>query len=136
MLINANKLSELHFLLNSNSYDLLFFTETWFNANLTDSVILNGSNYDIIRHDRPYGIGGGCCVFIKEIVVNYIRVQIPDKFSDLDIICFDLHGSEIKYRFINFFARLIMMKILEIKRNYPLNVLKNFLMMWMHLLFW
>ena len=97
----CNILSELHLILNSGSHDLLFFNEIWFHEGLSDSVILNETDYSIQRHDRTYGFGGGTCIFIKNKFVDYLRVDIPEKYSYLDIVCIDLIGLETNYRFIN-----------------------------------
>ena len=60
-------------------------------------MILNGTGYSIQRHEFDVGT----CVFIKNKFVDYLRVDVPEKYSGLDIVCIDLIGLETNYRFIN-----------------------------------
>ena len=107
-MINArsicSELNELHFLLDSNSAAIYLFTETWFNDNIPDALILDGRNFTLFRKDRLNGIrGGGVCALIDNSLVRCVQCSIPDKFSDLEIICFDLLGMETRYRFIVYY---------------------------------
>ena len=45
----CNKLSNLHLLLHSYDFDIIFITESWLNGDLSDSLLLSGSSYYILR---------------------------------------------------------------------------------------
>ena len=58
-------------------YDTVCVCETWLNANITDGLLLNNADYNIIRHDRDNNVrGGGVCIFVNKFL-NFIKVAIP-----------------------------------------------------------
>lgn len=100
-----NKLPELYSLLDGSlygfSYDLVFVCETWLNPNTSDGLILSGSNYNIIRHDRHINSrGGGICAFIKK-AHNYVHIPLPQEFSHLEMLCTDIICNNFKHRYIS-----------------------------------
>ena len=109
LLFNArslnNKLSEFQLLLNTSAYKLVFVTETWFQDDVTDSMISNGDRYHIIRCDRSGRRGGGVCALVCKDI-KYSRVSLTDVQRQLliqsccDLICFDVIWLNFKYRFI------------------------------------
>lgn len=102
MLFNArslcNKLSELSELLLSDYYDFVFVTETWLNPTFTDASLCFGTNYSVFRSDRN-GIGGGVCIF-KKIGIATVEIDLPEKFSALELIALDVFLCKCKYRLI------------------------------------
>ena len=100
----SNKLSDLNFLLESLEYDVICVTETWGTSLIPDSLFLNGSFYSIVRCDRPGRYGGGVCIFIKSSLKFKSVTILP--IPNIDIVCIDLLGFDIKYRFINCYVPL------------------------------
>ena len=100
-----NKLSEFQLLLNTSAYKLVFVTETWFQDDITDSMISNGDRYHIIRCDRSGRRGGGVCALVCNDI-KYSTVSLSDTQKQLliqsccDLICFDVIWLNFKYRFI------------------------------------
>ena len=85
-----NKLVHLHSLLDSNTFDLIFVTETWLDPISPDSLLLNASNYKIFRQDRS-SRGGGCAAFVK----NNIPVSriITISLNSSEILCLSLKNK-------------------------------------------
>ena len=83
----------------------MFVTETWFQDDVTDSMISNGDRYHIIRCDRSGRRGGEVCALVCEDI-KYSRVSLTDVQRQLliqsccDLICFDVIWLNFKYRFI------------------------------------
>jgi len=67
-LLNArsikNKMPELRHLLTYGNYDIICFVETWLNESITDSMLIEGVPYRLIRRDRG-SHAGGIAVFFK-----------------------------------------------------------------------
>ena len=83
-------------------YDMVFITESWLTNAIPDSLLLNGSKYNILRCDRKFSTGGGVCAFVKSSI--YIsQVSIPSEYSTVEIVAFDLLGFESKYRIITIY---------------------------------
>lgn len=100
-LINArsllNKLHELQYLLYSERFDCLMFTETWLSAEISNGLLDPENKYTLIRCDRGTGKGGGVCVFIrKHLRVSTVNLCAP---GTLELLCFDIHGSSRRCRF-------------------------------------
>ena len=100
-----NKLKELCQLLHDGSYDIVSVSETWFSPLDLDSIILDGSGYDVIRGDRrarkvngDTKPGGGVCFFIRSSI-KFKTVVSKSGFSDfIDFLCVDIIGFENNYR--------------------------------------
>ena len=83
-------------------YDMVFITESWLTNAVPDSLLLNGSKYNVLRFGRKFSTGGGVCAFIKSSI--YIsQVSIPSEYSTVEIVAFDLLGFEFKYRIITIY---------------------------------
>jgi len=54
--------------------------------------------YSVLRNDR-LSIGGDVCAFIK-YGIDFVSVDVPSAFSDLELLVFDVLGVHNKYRFI------------------------------------
>ena len=77
-----------------DNIDLFFITETWLDDNITNSMI-NIKNYEIVRSDRRFRVGGGVALFHK----NYIDIKEPPRpsisltYSNFEFICVDLKSN-------------------------------------------
>ena len=67
-------------------FSIVFVSETRLNSETSDGILLYNSDYNIIRHDRIGARAGGVCAFIKH---GYSYICIPQKFSHLEVLCFD-----------------------------------------------
>ena len=95
----CNKLSNLHLLLHSNDFDIIFFTESWLNGDLSDSLLLSGSSYYILRKDR-YDGSGGVLVFIQNSL-KVVNNELTTDFLQLECIILDVMFSyRSMYRFV------------------------------------
>ena len=83
----------------SAKFSIVFVSETWLNSETSDGLLLYNSDYNIIRHDRIGARAGGVCAFIKH-GYSYICISLPQKFSHLEVLCFDLLCNDFKHRFI------------------------------------
>ena len=83
-----NKINALNILLSSANYDIICITETWLGGKVIDSLLLNNSQYTLIRCDRDSRRGGGVCFFIA----NHISYKIVSKSSihNVDLVCVDI----------------------------------------------
>jgi len=101
-LVNArsvcNKLNELNHLLVTNVIDILFITETWLNDSYKSSLLVDPTCYSVLRKDRPTD-GGGVCAIIKS-GIDFLAIEIPKEFENLELLAFDVLGVHTKYRFI------------------------------------
>ena len=75
----SNKKREIELLVAAESYDLLFFTEIWYNVEQHDTseLFLGGFQCPLISPARR----GGACAFIRE-GLNFIPVEPPEKVSE------------------------------------------------------
>lgn len=101
-LINArslcNKLDDLHHFLVTNNPDVLLVTESWLTPEYLSTLLADPKCYSVLRNDRS-SLGGGVCAFIK-IGIDFVSVDVPSVFDDLELLVFDILGVHIKYRFI------------------------------------
>ena len=64
---NRERFAEVKDLALDKNYDILSFSETWFNTSVVNaSVHLEG--YNIFRLDRTRKIGGGVCAYVRSIL--------------------------------------------------------------------
>lgn len=86
-LINMNKRHILSDFINSNGFDFICLTETWFSNDINNSEIYL-DNFNIIRKDRNMREHGGVCIAIrKEIYFTRINLKTPH----YDVICIKLN---------------------------------------------
>jgi len=101
-LINArslcNKRVELHHFMVTDSPDVLLVTESWLTPEYSSTLLADPKCYSLLRNDRS-SLGGGVCVFIKS-GIDFVSVDVPSAFNDLELLVFDILGVHIKYRFI------------------------------------
>lgn len=78
----------------AGDYDVIAVTETWLNASISDSEILN-QNYQIYRRDGCEKTGGGVLLIIRS---NIISSKRQDLETNMEMICVDLsmiHTSKL-----------------------------------------
>ena len=82
-----NKTNELHALLETYCYDLVFIVETWLTPN-TQIAIICPRGYSIIRRDRQSKRGGGVLVLYR----SHLPVLEVRNFEDdsIEYLCVDL----------------------------------------------
>ena len=80
-------------------YDILIMCETWLNLSIQSSILLNNSDYSILRADRENRVGGGVCIFYRNFLKASL-VPINHKINDIELLCIDLLGSPVKYRLV------------------------------------
>jgi len=90
----------LHYLLSSESPDIVCVSETWFNCEITDSCVLSNYPYNINRSDRIHFPGGGVCILNKRDSVNVVAVSVPQHVDCFDIRAVDTVGGATPVRFI------------------------------------
>lgn len=95
----CNKLQTLNLLLKTETYDIIFVTESWFTDKFSDSEILNGSNYNLFRCDRVGKIGGGVALLIKQ-PLKVKEIVFSENFQTSEILAIDLSLPHQKFRFI------------------------------------
>ena len=94
----VNKLTLLHnFLVNNDSIDLIFITESWLTVAILDYMIFPNS-YCIVRNDRAVGSGGGVILLYKS---NLQVVQFKPVIANecFEYICVDVHTGKSIIRF-------------------------------------
>ena len=83
-----NKMSEIRFLLQETSFDILGLTETHLNNKIEeDQISVDG--YKMVRKDRISGSWGGCVMYYKKCLNVIERDDICSK-SDLEQVWIDL----------------------------------------------
>ena len=101
-LINArslcNKLVDLRHLLVSNALDVLLVTESWLTPEYPSSLLADPKYFSVLRNDR-LSLGGGVCAFIK-YGIDFVSIDVPPAYNNLELLVFDILGVHIKYRFI------------------------------------
>ena len=85
---------------SSGQFYLFLITESWLTDQYTDSIITSNSNFIVYRKDRSDGVGGGALTIIDNIACTSSAVAIPEKFSKIEILCFDIFCSAMRYRII------------------------------------
>jgi len=97
----VNKIHELHFILYSQNYYIIFITETWLTSEITDGLLDPEKKYLIIRKDRQ-SRGGGVCVFIS---CNFcvLPIVFNESFYSVEIVGFDILFKSFKMRFLLFY---------------------------------
>ena len=81
-----NKLTDLKTLLETDTYDIVFISETWLTNNDLDSIIVDSTNYCVLRNDRLTHAGGVAAIF---------KSKFSDKVTVHDINIHDLCGFEL-----------------------------------------
>ena len=98
----VNKLCELHHILYSCNYDIVFITESWLHADISMGLLDPESAYCVLRKDRAdthIGVrGGGVCVFVNRNLI-ITEVTISEIYNVLELVCFDLLYANNRLRF-------------------------------------
>ena len=80
-------------------FNIVFVCETWLKGKTSDDLFLYNSDYNIICYERADARASGVCAFVKH-VYSCIRVSLPQEFSHLEALCFNMLCNEFKNRFI------------------------------------
>jgi len=94
----ANKISELHELLYSSSYDIYFVTETWLHKGICTDLLDPNGQYIVLRNDHTISRGGGVCAFIRN-ALRVVPKTFSDEFCDIEVTGFDVIASNTRARF-------------------------------------
>lgn len=87
-------------MLNTDSVDIYCITESWLKPSTPDSVLTADNIFSIYRKDRVPATGGGTCIIVNNSKVKAIRVNIADRFEDLDIVCIDIVNCSMPIRLV------------------------------------
>ena len=92
-LINAqsakNKIAELHCLLATECYHILFLVETWFNETVANALLLHGIPYNVYRRGRGDSRGGGIAIFYKKnVAITNMSVS-----NNVEALSFTISGK-------------------------------------------
>lgn len=73
-----NKIEEVDLLLRKHHIDIALFVESWLNKDVLDQFV-SIDGYNIIRHDRSTGKGGGIICYVKSDIIPTVieSTQIP-----------------------------------------------------------
>ena len=52
---------------NEYKIDIIIVTDTWLSDNIPREAV-NISGYTLIRKDRVNGLGGGCAIYVREVI--------------------------------------------------------------------
>jgi len=100
----VNKLPEWYHLIYACNYDIIFVTETWLSNQIPSSMLDLHDGYSVIRCDRKDSRGGGvCCLVSKKL--KHREIEIPSRFSSLELCCFDVCFSKYSFRFFNVYLK-------------------------------
>ena len=91
-----NKFLSFHKLIDSDSYDIIVFTESWLRPNITEGFIDLRNKYNIFRHDLVGRQGGGVCKPTGKCL-DVVQVQFTE---NIDAVCLDINISSSNYSLI------------------------------------
>jgi len=101
-LINArsigSKLTDLDCFLSTNKPSILCLTETWLDSGTPDNVLVSQNEYSVFRKDRSVGKGGGVSILVRSDIFTAVSVEVPDRFSHLEIVATDIVNTACKLR--------------------------------------
>ena len=95
-----NKLHELSMFLHLEKPDLFCLVETWLHNDIPDAMICS-SGYNIIRKDRS-SRGGGVMILLSDCI-SYRLVDVPPKYSHIELICIDIIFGLTTWRIIGYY---------------------------------
>ena len=100
-----NKLTDLHHLLSTSQYRMIFLTETWLTDDVTDPMIDQNNRYQVFRNDRKAQVGGGvCALIVKSINCTRLSLSETDQAvlikSKCELLCLDISTASTKFRLI------------------------------------
>ena len=73
----VRKIDELEYYSNEYKIEIIIVTETWLSDNIPSEAV-NISGYTLIRKDRGNGLGGGCAIYVREVISTKIRNDLSD----------------------------------------------------------
>ena len=88
-----NKLTDLEIIQKSDKHDFIFITETWLKESDLDTMLVDPSNYGVIRNDRTTHAGGVAAIYNRKCADKIVTHSIDTANFDFEMLCFDLHFS-------------------------------------------
>ena len=82
---------DLHSLLTSDKYDLVFVVESWLDNTITDAMLTYCLNFTVVRRDRG-SRGGGVTIFIRNNIVFYAH-PLP---TNVEGLCLDFGPNMLR----------------------------------------
>ena len=73
----VQKIDELEYYSNESKIEIIIVTETWLSDNIPSEAV-NISGYTLIRKDRVNGLGGGCAIYVPEVISTKTRNDLSD----------------------------------------------------------
>ena len=96
----VNKLADLRCLLDNESPDCVFVSETsCLQSSLSDNLLCC-SDYNLYRKDRKKNRGSGDCTFIKAVYSSFL-IDLPVECDDVELICTGFVCKNGSYIFVN-----------------------------------
>ena len=72
--------------MNRPTYDIIIFTETWLNDEITDGMLLNDTYYNLFRLDRIIKTNGcGILIYIN-ILFPAHTLQFTENFEFINLL--------------------------------------------------
>ena len=90
-------------MLYSQSLDIVFITETWLQEYFPDRLLDPKDKYNILRHDRAQGRGGGVCILFSKRL-TFVPV-INATAESLEVLAADVVVNRAKCRFVNVYRK-------------------------------
>jgi len=101
-MINArsikNKLHDLHCYLTTEAPDIVCITESWLLPSCPSSLVVGDCNYTVFRKDRVGAVGGGVCILLNNNTVLGAEINVPAKYSHLELVAVDICTSLTKVK--------------------------------------
>lgn len=96
VLVNGHSLRQKVFEFDQNivekyKADIILVTETWLSSEIPDNIFLCRKNYDVIRHDRIIGKGGGAVALVKKKLKASVK---PWPFAHGEGVWFEIAKPE------------------------------------------
>jgi len=73
----------------------VLISKTWLHSDVRNGLLDSCAKYNIIRKYRKSCKGGGVCAFVSNRY-KFVPVIIDIKFDDIDIVCFDCFGTNMR----------------------------------------
>ena len=91
-------MTDLDCLLSTHKPSIVCLTETWLDSGTPDNVLVSGNKYSVFRKDRAIGKGGGVCILVRDDIFSAVAVDVPNRFSHLEIVAVDIVNTACKVR--------------------------------------
>lgn len=95
---SQSKINQFKLSLSSDTFDVLFITQTWFSQYITDNFLVSNTSYNVYRSDRSNRRGGGVAAFVKNIFPAAVA-DCSNVNSNYQFLCIDIFLSGILHKF-------------------------------------